>query len=288
MELAKISQSEMSVIPDRSEMESIMQIATMAVKSGLIPSAIRNVEAAAIIILKGRELRLPPMVSFAYLYVVNGRPGCAAELLLAGIRQAYPTVSIQYIESSATACKIKVQRPGEDHFDEFSFTIEEAQKAGLATKDVWKNYPTDMLRARAITRMKRAKFPEVMMGLDYSVEELENMPGAPTQLTVEEKEKVLEPKPLPNFAPQATVTPETEDDGEIDEPMVPPSPEEIAAQQEAGVRSDLKTKIMIEVKRLKWSKKTADEAIAQNFKGKTAGSLSIDEMNELLSMLKES
>lgn len=45
---------------------------------------------------------------------------------------------------------------------EASFTIEEAQRAGLANRDVWKKYTQDMLYARAMSRLSRRLFPDVI------------------------------------------------------------------------------------------------------------------------------
>ena len=57
-------------------------------------------------------------------------------------------------------------------FSKFSYTIEEAKQAGLLGKDSWKNYPAAMLRARAVSIVARAVFPDSIMGCSYIHEEL--------------------------------------------------------------------------------------------------------------------
>jgi hypothetical protein len=248
----------LALLPSDSEWAKLKEVGSNAFKSGLIPSTIKNAEAATIIALKAYELGLPPMVGFSHIHVVNGRPGCSAELLLAGIRKEYPKVSIQYVESNEKICKIKVKRPDDDFYNEFQFTIEEAKAAGLLGKDVWKNYPTDMLRARAITRMKRAIFPEVLMGLDHTAEELEltrdvtpKGAEAPQATQTESGEVVIQsfaqseeaaveekqaapaaganPAPLKNYAPQTAEEAKNwkpgDSDPRKDQPKEPPPAE---------------------------------------------------------------
>jgi len=53
-----------------------------------------------------------------------------------------------------------------------TFTIEEAKTAGLAGKDNWKGYPSDMLFARALTRAQRRYAPDIWGGSVYTPEEV--------------------------------------------------------------------------------------------------------------------
>jgi hypothetical protein len=50
------------------------------------------------------------------------------------------------------------------------WTIEQARKIGLATKDNWKNYPRAMLRARVIAEGVRAVYPAAIGGMMVSEE----------------------------------------------------------------------------------------------------------------------
>ena len=166
------TETALSVLPSANDWAQLKEIGATALKSGLLPSSVKTPEAAAIIALKGWELGLKPLVSFAYISVVNGRPTCAAELMLAEIRRVYPKAIVKITKSTDAECVIQAKRPEEEALTEFKWTIEDARKAGLLGKDNWKNYPADMLFARTVTRMKRRLFPEVLMGVDYVPEEL--------------------------------------------------------------------------------------------------------------------
>lgn len=167
-----ISETALSILPSANDWAQLKEIGATALKSGLLPSSVKTPEAATIIALKGWELGLKPLVSFSYISVVNGRPTCAAELMLAEIRRVYPKAVVKITVSTDTECVIMAKRPEEEELTPFKWTIEDARKAGLLGKDNWKNYPADMLFARTVTRMKRRLFPEVLMGVDYVPEEL--------------------------------------------------------------------------------------------------------------------
>lgn len=201
----------LAIMPTGEEWSQMKDIAMMAVKSGLLPKAVDTPEKAVIIALKGRELGLPPMVSFSHINVIQGKPTMSAEIMLAYIYKDHPTADIKIVERSETRCEIHARRPHEESYSKFIWDLDRAKKMQLIGKDNWVKQPGTMMFWRAITEMKRAKFPEVLMGIDYSTEELEeSLPKDVTPKTVTptitEPENKLEPKSaktLKNHAPQS-------------------------------------------------------------------------------------
>lgn len=203
-----MSQNALALLPNNDNWNQLKEVGKMAYKSGLLPTTIKNEEAATLIILKGHELGIAPMVALANMHVINNKVGISAEMLMAGIRQQYPDAEITFVESNEKICKIEAKRPKDKKASTFTFTIEEAKSANLINKDVWKSYPTDMLRARCITRMKRALFAEVMMGLSHTPEELEDIrdvtpPSQPQQGNPPPQGEGSAIKSVKNFAPQS-------------------------------------------------------------------------------------
>ncbi len=154
------------------------------IASGFLPRHITDrcskeeaVAKAMTIVLKGRELNIPPLQALNSIYVINGRPCLAADLMLALIYRGCPSAKIDFktpVEKANEECVIEVTRPGQSP-QNFRFTIEDAKRAGLLGKDVWKNYPAAMCRARAISIMARAVFPDFVMGC-YTTEEMQREP----------------------------------------------------------------------------------------------------------------
>lgn len=176
-----------SLFPSEGEWTILKEIATMAVKSELLPRAVNTAEKAIIIALKGREIGIPAMQAFSHIHVVDGKPGFSAELQLAMIYQNCPRAVVNYSESTEKKCVVEATRPGHKPTS-FSFTIEEARNAGLLNKNNWKGYPAAMLRARAVSAMARAVFPDSIMGCSHTPEEL----GA----EVDEDGQVIEVPPV--------------------------------------------------------------------------------------------
>jgi hypothetical protein len=146
--------------------------AAMLVKSGMIPTSIKTPEAAIAIMLKGRELGVPPMQAFAQISVINGKPALGAELMLARIRERYPDADIQIKKRAADGCVIHARRRKSDEYVEFSFSVEDAKRAGVLNKDSWAKYPKAMYYWRTVSDMARSLWPECLSGASHTPEEL--------------------------------------------------------------------------------------------------------------------
>lgn len=160
-----------SLFPSEHEWAMLKEQASMVVKTGFLPMAIKTAEQAIAIALKGRELGIPPMHAFAHIHIIQGKPTVSAELMLALIFKNCPGAVINYPETNSEVCVISAKRPG-GTVSSFKFTIAEAKLAGLLNKDSWKNYPAAMLRARTVSMVARALFPDAIMGCSYTPEEM--------------------------------------------------------------------------------------------------------------------
>src|SRR5690606_31794716 len=162
----------------------IQALGQTLVKSGLLPQGVRTPEAAVAIILKGRELGIPPMQALSHIHVINGKPTLSAELMLAMVMKAGHEVWI--VETTSERCAIAGKRRGSGREQSLTFTLEDAQRAGVTTNQTWKKYPDAMLRARAISAFCRMFAPDVLMGVSYTPEELgADVDGEGNVLTVE-------------------------------------------------------------------------------------------------------
>lgn len=122
--------------------------------------------------LTAHELGVGPMQALQKIHVVKGRPALAAELMRALVYQHGHELWIE--EQTSTRCIVAGQRKGSDRTTRVTWTMDDAARAKLTVKDNWQHYPAAMLLARATAALCRAIFPDVLAGLSYTIEELED------------------------------------------------------------------------------------------------------------------
>lgn len=165
---------------------------------GMFPTSLRNPGARAAVVLAGLELGMTPMQALRSLHIIEGRVVIAADAQLAIVMRA--GVAVDWLESTPTAAKLKIQR-GERRPLEVAYTMEDAQRAGLAGRGTWKAHPAAMLRARCITTAIRMYCPDILAGA-YSPDEADDFRrDQPAQ---------VEPPRPPAVAPPPTIVVEPE------------------------------------------------------------------------------
>jgi hypothetical protein len=81
------------------------------------------------------------------------------------------------VESTDSIATYETQRRGEPTPVKLSYTIQQANAAGLTGKGTWKAHPAAMLRARCSSALARIVYPDLVNGL-YDPDEIEDAPRA--------------------------------------------------------------------------------------------------------------
>ena len=157
------------------------QLARAACASKLY--AVASPEAALMILLTGRDLGLTASQSFRAIYVVSGKPVVSSDAMVAAIRRSGLCASWRCIENTTERCTIETLRQGETEPERETFAWADAERAGLSRKDVWRQYPRDMLRHRAAAGLARRVYPDVVLGC-YAPGEIEEPSTAPATVEV--------------------------------------------------------------------------------------------------------
>lgn len=147
-------------IPSDREFETLQMVAKTACTSGLYGN-VGSEQKIFMILLAARELGLPPVQALnGGIWNIQGKIEISARLMNSMIRRAGHSISIKHCDS--TKCVLEGKRA--DNGDTFTsqFTIEDAIKAGLANRGPWKTYTEDMLYSRAMSRLGRRLFPDVI------------------------------------------------------------------------------------------------------------------------------
>lgn len=162
------------------ELKQPMAIGEVFAKSGMFPD-VKSQAQAVVKILAGKELGLSPFESMGSIYVVNGRLSLTAKAKSGLIKKSkkYDYVIKKLDEQE---CSISFMKDDAE-IGVSTFTIKDAAKAGLVNKDNWKNYPRNMLFARALSNGATFYCPEVISGY-ATFEELEDLDVIPQKSTV--------------------------------------------------------------------------------------------------------
>jgi hypothetical protein len=118
----------------------------------------------------GQPFGFDVTMSMRSFHIIEGQPTLKPEIQLALVRQAGHSVSVK--QSSVDAVVLVGRRSDTGDTAEVSYTIEDAKRANLVGKGNWKTYPEDMLFARAVSRLNRRLFQDVLLGCAYVPEEL--------------------------------------------------------------------------------------------------------------------
>lgn len=182
-----------------ASLADVIKTAEIIVQSGLFP-AFKTPQAAATLMLLCRSKGLDPMQAIERYHIVQGRPVMRADAMLSEFIQGGGRV--EWHERNDKIARATFSHP-QGGSVEVSWTIEQAKAANLTGKDVWRQYPRQMLHARCVSEGVRSVYPGATNGL-YTPEEAENMEPIRASVTVE-------PRPAPAIEPKAAaLSPETE------------------------------------------------------------------------------
>lgn len=168
-------------LPTPKEWEAMTAMALRLSGTEFVPEAYRGKpDTVLAAIATGRELGIGPMQSLRDIYMLDGRPAFSAHLLLAKLREG----GVVLIESESTRERawIKARRRDTGEVAEVEFTWDEASKITqrgkpLTEKTNYRNHPADMLWARCVSRLSRRLGSDLLGGLVYSKEEVEDFEG---------------------------------------------------------------------------------------------------------------
>lgn len=166
----------------RSEdLAAAMDYAKSLAPSDLLPVAYRGKPANVLLAVEtGRALGIPPVQAINQVHIINGTPALSANLMRALVMRAGHTFRITGDENSATATIIRRDDPGFEHTA--TWDLARAKKADLLgnPKSNWGKHPAAMLKARATAEVCRNAAADVLMGFEYTEDEvMEAQPAIP-------------------------------------------------------------------------------------------------------------
>lgn len=152
-------------IPNDHEMMVFNTMATHAVSSKMYKN-VGDKSGVMMIMLAARELGIPPMQALnGGLNIIQGRVEISARMMNALIRKAGHQINKK--ESTNTKCVLIGKRVDTGETSTSTYSIEDARMAGLVKQGGgWTKFPQDMCYARALSRLARQLYSDVI-GIGY-------------------------------------------------------------------------------------------------------------------------
>lgn len=145
--------------------------AEVVARSKLCPQGFTPADVLGVALL-GRELGIGVMASLQTINPIKGRFTMSALGMRGLVFRRYPNAKFWIKENTTEACVIEAARSTTDPVSVFSFTMDDARRAGLLSNPSWQKYPREMLVARATSIACRTIFPDVLMGCAYTPDEV--------------------------------------------------------------------------------------------------------------------
>lgn len=149
-------------------LDELERLANYMAKSNLF--GIKTPDQAVSLMALCQAEGLHPAVAARDYHIVQGRPTLKADAMLSRFQQAGGKVEWKEYTDKAVTGIFSHPQGGKI---EISWTIEMAKNANLTGKDVWRQYPRQMLRARVISEGIRTVYPGVAVGI-YTPEEAQD------------------------------------------------------------------------------------------------------------------
>lgn len=158
-------------------MQQAVQLAQMMFAARLF-NAYGSPEAVLSTLLAGRELGFQSMASLRAFHIIEGKPTLGAGAIHALVLKSGQAEYFRCKERTNERATFITKRKGDDEPTALTFTIEDARTAW--TKEAnkfatsgWGRNPADMCVARALTKLARLVYPDVLNGL-YASEEFDS------------------------------------------------------------------------------------------------------------------
>lgn len=128
---------------------------------------LKDDRAAFALMLVCREDGISPVRALQEYHFIQGKPALRADAMLRRFQQAGGKV--QYIKHNDKECEMLLTAPDGTTL-QHRWTMEDATRAGLAGKGIWKQFPKAMLRNRCLSEGIRSLWPAVLGGMYEATE----------------------------------------------------------------------------------------------------------------------
>ena len=198
-----------------TSIDDAVRVSSALASSGMFPD-VKKPEQAFAKMMAGAELGFGPFAALSGVDIIQGRPAIRANLIASAVKanHKYDFRVTEHTESKCTVefFEVNSKDDSKESIGHSTFTMDDAKKAGLTSKAVWKQYPRNMLYARAVSNGVRWHCPDIFHGSTvYTHEELGvDEPVEVDSIVIEDDEPSQKEKAIEQAADAL--------DGDVEEP----------------------------------------------------------------------
>lgn len=180
----------LAIIP--RTVDEIQTLAEVLAKSSLMPDALKGkVPDVVVSILAGQELGLSPMAAIRGVHVVQGKSVLSADTMVGLVLSSGLAEYFICTEESPERVTYETKRKGAPAPQRASWSRSDTKAAGLNTKDNWRLYERQMMKARAKAILARDAYPDVLAGT-YDPDEMQVPATRPAIEVIDDAEIIPE------------------------------------------------------------------------------------------------
>jgi len=164
-------------------LDEVWKLAQSAGESGFLGT--KSPDQAFMVMLAGRDLGFSYTQSLRAFHIIKGKPTISADGAVAVCLSRKDLCEyFRCIQKSPTSATWETKRVGHEPVRE-TFTIQDAEAAGLLSNEMYRKYPARMLSARCKMFLARDTYPELLMGLlgDEEAIGIEDRPNLKARVT---------------------------------------------------------------------------------------------------------
>lgn len=167
------------------ELAQMLQLAEVLANAATMPKHFRRVEDVVLVMMAAQALDVPVFWAIQAFHLVEGRLGMEATFMRSLLYRAGGDMKI--LEHTAQTASIRIRKPGAREWSD-PVTVHHAEYKHLHGKNNWRDNPRAMVMARCTTTALRLYCPNVLMGFNYSPDELAESEACPViEVTVTDR-----------------------------------------------------------------------------------------------------
>lgn len=169
-----------------TSLDEAMRYSKAVADAGIVPDAFKRQPANILVAQEiAKALNESVWVTMSEMSIISGKPSFSAKFMRSRVRQAGHRLRESFDKNTGTARAVIIRHDDPDFEHVAEWDRAKAEAHGLWGKGHWKKNPSLMLKNRALSEVVREACYEVMGGVGYTPDEVQDFQPEPHRVTAE-------------------------------------------------------------------------------------------------------